>query len=84
MDGPGAAQWRHAGSCVEGQPFEVGGVNVWDHEWHPVPAVFAKWREPLYGQECRFEVYEIRLGTKTIRFSAGEYPANVYLFALPE
>jgi len=76
-------RWRHAGSCVEGQPFEIDGVNVWDHEWHPVPGVFAKWREPLHGQECQFEACEIRLGTRTIRFGAGEYSANVYLFALP-
>ena len=84
MDRSEAAEWGHAGSCVEGQPFEIDGVNVWIHEWHPIPGDFAKWREPLYGQECRFEVYEIRLPTKTIRFSAGEYSANVYLFALPK
>jgi hypothetical protein len=84
MNEASVARWRHAGRCIEGALFEIEGVNVWAYEWHRIPDIWAAGREPLYGEEYRFPVYEIRLAARTIRFGAGEHSANVYGFALPD
>ena len=80
----GERRWRHVGRCIEGELFEIDGVNVWSHEWHRVPGVTAEGRDPLYGEEYQFAVYEIRAGAKAIRFGAGEQSVNVYGFCLLE
>lgn len=80
---PRTTGWRHLGRCIEGEPFEIEGVNVWSYEWHRVPEVKAVGQDPLDGGEYRFSVYEIRLGTRTVTFGAGEHSANVYGFAVP-
>ena len=84
MSDSGSPRWRHLGRCVEGERFEIEGVNVWAYEWHRVPGVNAEGRDPLLREEYKFAVYELRAGARTIRFGAGEHSANVYGFCVPE
>jgi hypothetical protein len=79
-----SVQWRHVGHCVEGERFEIDGVNVWSHEWQRVSGLTAEVKDPLYRQDYRFDVYEIRKGSAAIRFAAGEYSGNVYGFYVPD
>lgn len=76
--------WKFAGSCVEGQPLFLDGVNVWSLEWRRVPGETAEVEDPLYGQLFRFNVYEIDGASATIRVATGECSANVYLFYVME
>ena len=72
--------WKFVGTCVEGQPFLVDGVDAWSAEWRRVPGEAAEVQDPLYGQLFRFDVYEIDGASGTIRMATGECSANVYLF----
>ena len=73
--------WSHAGTCVEGERFEIQGVNVWDHEWTPMrPEEYATVKDPTYGQDYDFTVCEIVVGSQRIVFAAGEFSNSVWGF----
>jgi hypothetical protein len=76
-------KWQHLGHCIEGQPFEISGIDVWSQKWRRVEGAIAEVKDPLYAQSYRFSVYEIGDGATLVRFAAGEYSANVYGFYVP-
>lgn len=62
--------WICIGHNADGEPFEIDGVNVWDHQWlslHDMEGCF----DPSCG--TRFvPVYRINTPEKTVRFAAQE------------
>ncbi len=74
------ATWSFAGSCFDGQTFEIDGTNVWELPWVRVEGVQAEVRDPLYSHAFLFEVFEIRPGPGIIRFAAGEFSNSVWGF----
>jgi len=76
--------WKYVGHCAEGDRFEIEGVNVWSEKWRSVPGLLAEVRDPQYGQDFRFAVYEIPKGNTILRFAAGEFSVNVFGFYVPE
>lgn len=79
----GPSGWRYLGNCTDGERFEIGGVNVWDHEWHRLPRPRVEVRDPLYRQAYAFDVYEIRTSSRLVEFAAGEFSANIWGFYVP-
>ncbi|MEO0795469.1 MAG: hypothetical protein AAFX93_09915 [Verrucomicrobiota bacterium] len=71
--------WLLLGSCGDGDKFTVGGSNVWGREWISRNEV-AVVKDPLYGKELRFRVYEIRCDGRSIVFAAGEFSNCIWGF----
>lgn len=40
--------WKVIGRCAEGEPFEVGGVNVWQHRWKLLGREAVRVFDPVY------------------------------------
>jgi hypothetical protein len=77
------ANWKCVNWCAEGERFElVPGHNVWDHNFASTGEKVAV-KDPLYGAEYQFTVYEIEIDGRTIRFAAGEFSNGIYGFYLP-
>jgi len=92
------SDWKHVGTCVEGERFVINSLNVWDHKWIPVRRRLGNFsappvtglsldenlrvivKDPVYGQEHTFNVYEIAEGARTAEFAAGEFSNLVYGF----
>jgi hypothetical protein len=73
MDG----SWKHIATVVDGQRFQIDGVEIWNHKWlQTAEKVFVK--DPLYGQDYTFNVYQISSGNMTIEFAAGEFSNCVW------
>lgn len=66
-------KWVFFGSCVDGQRFEIEGINVWKHEWNSLIEPNAQVKGPRYGQSFEFPVYKIEHEGKLITFAAGEF-----------
>lgn len=64
--------WIFAGSCFDGGPFELRGVDLWSTEWHRVGQRAADVRDPRYRQPFRFPVYRARGNGRTVLFAAGD------------
>jgi len=50
--------WQFVGACVDGERFEIGGVNVWDCKWNRIPSLVASVRDPHHNQSHEFNVYD--------------------------
>lgn len=73
------AGWVFVGHCLENDPFELEGVDVW-RNW-VITGERAEIRDPLYHwQEYNFPVYTMTDGKKTVEFAAGEFSNNVWGF----
>jgi hypothetical protein len=75
--------WKFAGSCTEGERFEVLGANVWSCEWVRIRNETAPVRDPLYSQVREFAIYELSIGQNRVRVAAGEFSNGVWGFYLP-
>ena len=77
-----AVSWEYLGRSVEGDGFEIDGVQVWSHEW-----IDERRRvgvlDPYYGESHLAYVYEIVEGNKRICFAADERSPLVYAFYRP-
>jgi hypothetical protein len=76
--------WKFAGAVPDGERFLISGVNVWDHQWERVKDEFAFVKDPSYGRDFKFQVYEIRANDRTIRFAAGEFSNCIWGFYIDE
>jgi hypothetical protein len=80
------ANWRHIGTCVDGQRFEIDGLDVWSHEWNEYPGLRARVLDPRYGQQFNFRVYEmvghVGADERKVTFAAGEFSNCVWGFYL--
>ena len=74
--------WQFAGSSKEGEPFEIRGVNVWDHDWQLAEGgeTEANVNDPAYGKSHIFKVYTIQDGEEKIEFAAGEFSKGEWGF----
>jgi hypothetical protein len=75
--------WRHIGTCVEGQRFDIEGLNVWSHKWICKKGELASVKDPLYAQSKTFHVYNIIAEQHQITFAAGEFSNGVFGFYTP-
>lgn len=58
-------------TVIGGQPFEVGGLNIWSHKWIDTKERFTT-KESAYNQTLSVHVYEISNGIKSVKFGATE------------
>ena len=58
------------------------GVDVFAHEWTDTRKCI-RVHDPLYGQPCTMNIYEITVDGTVHRFAAGEFSNNVWGFWLP-
>ena len=69
--------WKHIATVADGDRFDIDGINIWDSKWIDTgERVHVK--DPLYGQDYSFVVYEIVSGEKRIKFATGEFSNCVY------
>jgi hypothetical protein len=72
-------EWVFHGSCVDGGPYAINGVELWTSAWIDTPEeVHVK--DPLYQQDFCFPVYELKSGPTQIRFAAGEFSNCIWGF----
>ncbi len=69
--------WTHLKTIADGDPFEINGLNIWDFKWQDTRQSI-KIKDPNYGQDYVFGIYEITNDKKTIRFAAGEFSNCVW------
>ena len=72
--------WRNIGTSVDGQRFEIDGLNVWAYPWMAKDGKPARVRDPIYRQAFAFPVYESAVEDKRISFAAGEFSNCVWGF----
>jgi hypothetical protein len=75
--------WKHIGTCVEGQRFEIEGLDVWSHKWICKQGESASVKDPQYGQAYTFHAYEIITAQQRVTFAAGEFSNAVFGFYTP-
>jgi hypothetical protein len=75
--------WQYVGTCIDGQRFEIAGVDVWTQQWVPRQGESATVQDPLYGQSFTFPVYDMATGKERVVFAAGEFSNCVWGFYLP-
>jgi len=71
--------WEFLGAVPDGEPFQIGGLDVWKHKWKDTSErVHVK--DPHHHQDFTFDVYEISGEGKTITFAAGEFSNCIWGF----
>ncbi|MCB0825926.1 MAG: DUF3592 domain-containing protein [Armatimonadetes bacterium] len=75
--------WKYLGDCYDSEPFEIEGINIWDHPWTTEPGK-VEFQDRIWGQDRSFDIVSITADGKTIRFAAGEFSANAWGFLIPE
>lgn len=69
--------WKHITTITDGERFEINGLNIWDHNWKNTGERI-QIKDPLYGQEHSFLVYEITTEQISAIFAAGEFSNCVW------
>ena len=64
--------WEFFGATPDGQSFQIGGLDVWKHDWRDTKERVHV-RDPHYGQDFTFHVYEIGSAERVVTFAAGEF-----------
>jgi hypothetical protein len=72
--------WKYVGNSCDGEPFFIGGIDVWSVRWEQIIEEIAEVRDPQYHQLLRFEVYQATQGNKTVEFAAGEFSNGIWGF----
>lgn len=70
--------WRHEVTGVEGDT-SLFGVDIFDHEWKKTDRS-VNVRDPLYGQDYRFPVYQVVIDGQEHEFAAGEFSNCIWGF----
>ena len=69
--------WKFNTSCIEGEPVIVDGLNLWEFKWKDTgKRVHIK--DPRYGEDHTFNIFEITNESKVLRFAAGEFSNMVW------
>jgi hypothetical protein len=74
-------EWLAVGVAAEGEPIAVDGENLWQHTWHriDVPQVYLP--HPAYRHQLHaFDVHEISIDRRKVRFAVAELSAGVWGF----
>jgi hypothetical protein len=69
--------WEHIKTIVDGEQFDINGLNIWDSDWKDTGERIQV-KDPLYGQDFTFSVYEIIKGQTTAKFATGEFSNCVW------
>jgi hypothetical protein len=73
--------WRNVHTGIEGENFELGGVQVWRHNWRRTDEDTLRLPHPSYpNQVHRFDIYEIGSIDHPVRFAAAELSNGVWGF----
>jgi len=69
--------WEFFGAAADGESFQIGGLDVWKHEWRDtkerVPV-----QDPHYSRDYTFCVYEMGTAEQFVTFAAGEFSNSIY------
>jgi hypothetical protein len=76
--------WKYLGTTPEGIPFIIKGTNIWKVKWESLRWQVELQNPNFLSQVIRLNVYDAALNGETVRFSAGEQSANVWVFYLLE
>lgn len=71
------SKWEHIRTIVDGEQFDIEGLNIWDSDWKDTGERI-QIKDPLYGQDFTFSVYEIVKGRTTAKFAIGEFSNCVW------
>jgi len=74
--------WKHVKTIVDGEPFLVSGINIWEYEWKDTGRGI-NILDPLYGQPYTLPIYEISTDEQTITFATTEFSNCVWGIYLP-
>lgn len=72
--------WQFVKSGIEGR-CELFGVNIFDYDWQTT-GKRVQVKEPIYGQDCIFEIWQVKINGRQRRFAAGEFSNCVWGFYL--
>jgi hypothetical protein len=72
--------WKYITGGREFNRVMLDGINVWKHAWREIGAAPVTVKDPRYGQDFYFAVYEISYRGKTVVFAAGEFSNGVWEF----
>ena len=70
-------KWGHVKTIVDGERFEIHGLNIWDHNWEDTRERI-QINDPLYGRSFTLAVHKITAGKTIIKFAAGEFSNCVW------
>jgi len=70
-------KWEHVTTVTDVEPFVINGLDIWDSEWKDTGERI-QIKDPLYGKDFTFSVYEIFEGKTTTKFAAGEFSNCVW------
>ena len=71
------AIWKHIKTVIDGDRFEINGLNIWDYAWVETGEKI-NIKDPLYVQNYTMSIFEIHKENITIRFAAGEFSNCVW------
>ncbi|MCW0483668.1 hypothetical protein [Gaoshiqia sediminis] len=72
-------EWKHKKTVPDGEKCKLNGINVWDYKWIPTQnSIIVK--DPLYKQDHKMQIFEIKTDNKTVTFAAGEFSNGVWGF----
>lgn len=74
-----SSDWELCGVTSDGRSFHIGGLDVWRHEWRDTHER-AHVKDPRYGHDFTFHVYEIDSGDRVVAFAAGEFSPCMWGF----
>lgn len=81
---PVTTGWRAVGVCWDGELFDLGGLNPWEHEWEHVRPERMVVAHPAHpSQRHDLDVWVIRVPDRVVRFAAGELSNYAWAFFLP-
>jgi hypothetical protein len=63
--------WDFVGSSLDGEAFEIEGVNIWQHDCQVQAGPEAHVKDPVYRQDSTFRFYAIQDGKEKLKFAQG-------------
>lgn len=69
--------WEFQTSVVDGDYYQIDGLNIWAHKWHPT-GEYVNVLDPIYGQLHTLSVWQIEVNEKRVRFAAIEFSNCVW------
>jgi hypothetical protein len=76
--------WKVLGIAVEGEPIEIGGIDIWSQKWELCNNPPVELSHPSYTNQLHtMSIYKVSLAGKSIIFAAGELSAYVWGFYVP-
>lgn len=74
-------KWDYLTTIADGERLEIGGSNVWDHEWLQADEEPIEVPHPNYPkQRHKLWPYTIKVDGEQIKFAAGELSNCVWCF----